>query len=168
MKRALAILLLLVFLFNFTGIYVYFVLRLSEIRTEMRALVKKLPDNELVALSFTSQQWAAVHHADDDEIQWQGKMYDIARVKTHTSGVTVYAVHDEAEESLLTFLDTICKRASKDKKPVPAGMFHFFAACWFGERAMLINQYRSIAHQTFYRLSASELVVPIWSPPPQV
>ncbi len=105
-------------LLNIAGAYVYFFVRLQQIKTQIRAELKYKPVEELEVLELTANafQQALV---EEHEIEVDGKMYDIARVERKDGRVIVYALHDEAEDNLLSLLDAILKNATKDKKPVP-------------------------------------------------
>lgn len=122
MKRSTSIFLVFTFLAYFAGFYIYFVLRLNQIHQEMRSQLRYLPAEQLqiIKLSFSAYQKARV---EDDEIEVDGEMYDIARVDQSQDSVVVYCIHDEAEDNLLSFLDTVLKNASQDKKPIPSGLF---------------------------------------------
>jgi hypothetical protein len=64
---------------------------------------------------------------EEDELELNGKMYDIARVEVRAGIYYIYALHDESEDSLLSFLDEVVKRSSNDKKPVPSVVAQFLA-----------------------------------------
>ena len=167
MKRLAAILLVVVFLFNFTGFYIYFVFRLAEIRREMHSLLKTLPESQLKLFTLTEAEFARVRMGDD-EIKVNGKMHDIARVVRSQGQLRVYAVHDEAEDNLLSFLDEVLKRAGRDKKPLPQNIFHTFNACLSPYGLSLANSFSHVTHLTFYKAEATEAFVRVFSPPPKV
>jgi hypothetical protein len=60
------------------------------------------------------------HLVDGHELDLDGKMYDIARLLREQDCVSVWALHDEAEDDLLAFLATVVQRHRADKKTVPA------------------------------------------------
>lgn len=125
MKRFSAFVVLLFFSLNFLGFYVYYAFRLVEIRREMKAQLKFLPENQLNRFVFSETEYEEVKRGDD-EVQVLGRMYDIARVETYKDSVLVLALHDEAEDNLISFIQTIVKRSTSDKKPLPSTVVEFF------------------------------------------
>ncbi|MCX8490954.1 MAG: hypothetical protein ORN54_07795, partial [Cyclobacteriaceae bacterium] len=78
---------------------------------------------ELIRLTKSEHQ-KSLH--EEDELELNGRMYDVARVEVKEGIYLVYALHDRAEDNLLGFLDEVVKRSSSDKKPVPSQLLHFF------------------------------------------
>jgi hypothetical protein len=126
MKKLFAIGLVSLFLLHFAGVYTYFGFRLMTIRQEMRELLKATPEEELKLIQLTKSEYQKSLH-EEDELELNGKMYDIARVEVKDGAYFVYALHDSAEDNLLSFLDEILKRSSSDKKPVPSQLFGFIS-----------------------------------------
>jgi hypothetical protein len=166
-KRSAAILFLSVFLLNIAGTYVYFLLRLQEIKAEMREALKSKPTQELDVLELTVAEFQSAR-VDEHEIKVNGKMYDLARVEKKGDCLLVYCLHDEAEDNLLTLLDSILKNASKDKKPVPGSAL--------AQLLLSIPSYSSlrfspavteVERNTPYRNSCSVAIRAILAPPPR-
>lgn len=124
MKKLFAIGLVSLFLLHFAGVYTYFGVRLIAIRQEMRELLKATPDQKLELIQLTKSEYQKFLH-EEDELELNGKMYDVARVDVKDGVYFVYALHDGAEDNLLGFLDEILKRSSSDKKPVPSQLVSF-------------------------------------------
>ncbi len=124
MKKLFAIGLVSLFLLHFAGVYTYFGVRLMAIRQEMRELLKATPDEELELIRLTKSEYEKSLH-EEDELELNGKMYDIARVQVKDGVYFVYALNDGAEDNLLSFLDEVLKRSSSDKKPVPSQLISF-------------------------------------------
>lgn len=125
MKRFSTFVVLLIFSLNFLGFYAYYAFRLVEIRREMKAQLQFLPEEQLNQFVFSSTEYEVVRRGDD-EIQVKGRMYDIARMEMREDSVLVLALHDEAEDNLISFIQTIVKRSASDKKPLPSTVMDFF------------------------------------------
>lgn len=167
MKRSLCTLFLGILLIQVSGCYVYFIARLTSIRIEMREQLKNLPDNQLTLLTLTTAEY---HKAkvDDHEVKVNGKMYDIARVIINKDSVMVYAIHDEAEDNLLSFLDEIVKRSINDKKPVPSQLIHLLTLIFIPiENQLSVNSSVTFIHATKYTQSYLAFARLIDSPPPR-
>lgn len=126
MKKLFAIAFVCLFLLHFAGVYTYFGVRLMAIRQEMKQLLKSTPDHQLELIRLTKSEYQKSLR-EEDELELNGKMYDIARVEVKEGIYFVYALHDESEDSLLSFLDEVVKRSSNDKKPVPSVVAQFLA-----------------------------------------
>jgi hypothetical protein len=113
-KRFYAFLILFVMLFNAAGFYLYYVVKLQQIRSEMRQALKFTPENELDVLKMTVAQFLNAK-ADDHEVKFNGRMYDIARIITTADSVTVYGKHDEREDNLIALLDYVITAPMKGK-----------------------------------------------------
>jgi hypothetical protein len=124
MKKLFAIGMIVVFVLHFAGWYAYFGMRLMSIHREMRKQLKELPKEQLELIKLTQFELRQVLR-ESDEMELDGKMYDIARVEIKEGVCFVYALHDGAEDNLLGFLDEVLSRSSSDKKPVPSQLLTF-------------------------------------------
>lgn len=125
MRRSATLFALLIFSLNFFGFYCYYAFRLVEIRKEARTQLKYLPETALTKFVLTPAKYNEVKRGED-EIQVEGRMYDIARLQVNQDSVVVLALHDAAEDNLISFLQLIVERSASDKKPLPASVMHFF------------------------------------------
>jgi hypothetical protein len=114
MKKGLSVFILCLFLAHFAGFYVYFFIQLTQVRQEMRAQLKHLPADQLQLIKLSNEEYKKAK-VDEHEIKVDGKMYDIARMYTEADTIFIYAIHDEAEDNLLAFLDRILSVPLKDK-----------------------------------------------------
>jgi hypothetical protein len=167
-KKILGTLFLSILLLQVAGSYVYFVVRLSGIRQEMREQLKHKPDEELTLLTLTPDEYKK-SRVDDHEVKVNGKMYDIARMTVRNNQVLVYALHDEAEDNLLTLLNEMVERSSKDKKPVPSQLIQLLTL----QFEPVVNKIPSptgiwIKHLTPYFATLPAIDGSIESPPPRV
>lgn len=167
MKKIIGIVFLAILLLQVAGSYVYFIVRLSGIRQEMREQLKGKPDDELTLLTFTHEQFKN-SKVDDHEVKVNGKMYDIARIEVRGDQVLVYALHDEAEDSLLTLLNEMVKRTEKDKKPVPHSLLHLITLQFVVFENVTPTIFGIwIDHITSYRACIKSFNSPIETPPPR-
>lgn len=125
MKRLFSIVTLSLLLLNFAGFYIYFVVRLKNIHSEANMALKNLPKEKLAVIKLSHTEWQKIK--DNDEIEWQGKMYDIALAEASFSSVLVYALHDEAEDDLLSFIKKVVDNAQRDDQQVPSTVSSFFS-----------------------------------------
>ena len=168
MKRYFAFLVLLLFSLNFLGFYGYYSFRLVEIRKEAKAQLKYLPEHQLSKFVFTPGAYEKVKRGDD-EIKVEGRMYDIARLEVRGDSVIVFALHDEAEDNLISFLQTVLKRSATDKKPIPSSVIQFFGLTYLGSffewKSGLIGS--EVGH-TEYIFSSHTFSPQLCTPPPRV
>jgi hypothetical protein len=167
MLRIVSFMLLLVFSLTFVGFYGYSIFRLVEIKAEMRAQLKLLPRNELKRISLTEHQYHRMK-VGDDEIKVAGKMYDIASFELKKDSVILYALHDEAEDDLIAFLNTIIKRTTEDKKPFPESLLDLYSSLYlpvfFNFNA---HHFQTHENESVYLFSSLLFHLRIQTPPPR-
>lgn len=168
MKRVFTILLLSVFLLHFVGIYVYFVVKLSTIHREMNAQLQFLPEDQLERLQLTRSEYES-SKVDDHEVSIAGKMYDIARVEWKGDSVIVFAIHDEAEDNLLSFLDEVAVRSSKDTARAPSQVVQFTSLIFLMPMTAALQKTSLTVtpSATAYQFSTITFVAEHESPPPK-
>jgi hypothetical protein len=117
---------LAIMLFNGAGFYLYYALQLQQIRSEMRAALKLLPNDKLEVFQLTA---AAFREAmiEEHEIKIGGKMYDIARTTELNDLIYVYCLHDEKEDNLLALIEHIVSSPLKDKNSIPGSVMQFLS-----------------------------------------
>jgi hypothetical protein len=166
-KKIPSIGLLSILFLQVAGSYIYFVVRLSGIRQEMREQIKHKPVDQLTVLTLTPEEFQRAK-VDDHEVKVNGKMYDIARIDVRETSVLVYALHDEAEDNLLALLDEIVKRSSNDKKPVPSQLIQLITLIFVPvENLFPQNTMVAFAHSTDYSETLESIFFTIDTPPPQ-
>jgi hypothetical protein len=166
-KKIIGIVFLSILLLQVAGSYVYFIVRLSAIRQEMREQLKDNPDEHLILLTLTADEYQKAK-VNDHEVKVNEKMYDIARTVVKDNKVLVYALHDEAEDNLLALLNEMVKRSSKDKKPVPSQVIQLLSLQFvIIENKIPALAGKSVVHTTPYNTSFSSFIRGIESPPPR-
>ena len=167
-KRLPALIFLSLLLLNLAGAYVYFFVRLQAIKSQMRAEMKNLPTHDLEILKLTVAEFERAR-VDEEEVKVAGKMYDIARIEQHGAWVTLYVLHDEAEDNLLSLLDAILKNSTKDKKPVPTAVAGLHSLDFLlSNFSFTIPASTIVAHATPFFETSSNAFVRTEGPPPRL
>ena len=159
--------LLTVILIHLIGFYVYFVVRLDQIRSEMRENIAFLPPNEFEVFELTFEEYDRVR-MDDHEVKINGRMYDHATPRIENGMVILYAKHDAAEDNLLSLVEEIVKTASGDTKEVPTELTTFFHLDCIPQGSLTINSTLTTRDCTSHpneKLLSEKL--PVESPPPK-
>jgi len=138
MKKLFAIGFLTLFALQFAGFYAYFGVRLIAIRQEMKALLAQTPEEQLQKIVISAVEFASIDQ-DESEIELNGKMYDIAKIKKQEGDYLLFALHDEHEDSLLSLLDEMVKRSTRDKKPVPSQLLQFLGWVFVATPTTFLN-----------------------------
>ncbi|MBL7852284.1 MAG: hypothetical protein JNN04_15380 [Cyclobacteriaceae bacterium] len=155
-------------LVHLAGFYVYFVVRLGDLRMSMREKIALLPSEQLEVVRIPAASFRS-HWINEREMEWQGKMYDIARVEKQGAEVLVYALHDQDEDGLINFLTAVVDMARQDPQPAPSTVVQFFTL------KFVINQEIAVApiltHQanpaTFISAFPSSPTLDHLTPPPR-
>jgi hypothetical protein len=125
-RKYTSLLLVALLLVHLAGFYVYFVVRLGDLRMSMREKIALLPAEQLEIVPIPAHSFQ-LHWLEEREMKWEGKMYDIARVEKAGDTVLVYAVHDKEEDGLLNFIGAVVDMARQDTRPTPACVVQFFS-----------------------------------------
>jgi hypothetical protein len=104
-----------ILLLNLLGFYSYFFVRLQDIHEASKAALQQIPKSELTHFVFAVEEFNSLK-IEDHEIQFEGRMYDIAFTEFDGSVIHVYALHDAAEDNLLAFIKTVVKRVDDDNQ----------------------------------------------------
>jgi hypothetical protein len=134
-RKYISLLLVGLFLVHLAGFYVYFVVRMGDIRMEMRKKIALLPAEQLEVLRIPATSFQS-SWLEDREMEWQGRMYDIGRVEKGAEEILVYGLHDKDEDGLLNFIGAVVDMARQDTKPTPTPVIQFFSL-------------KFLAHQSF-------------------
>jgi hypothetical protein len=168
MKKLFAIAVVFLFLLHFVGVYTYFCVRMTSIHREMKAKLKALPEEKLEKIILSKNDLAKINF-DEDEVELNGKMYDVSKVVEYNDHFIIYALHDQSEDSLLSFLDDLVNESAHDNKPVPNQLLKFFSLVFIQPQNNFFFHLGSYPKHLF---SYSDLYFfihsSIESPPPQV
>ncbi len=124
-RRFTSVLVLGLMLAHLAGFYVYFAVRLGEIRMEMRRKLADLPASQLDIVVVPRESFRS-SWLDELEMEWGGKMYDIARVESRCEEMVVYCLHDEDEDDLLSIVSGIAEAGQQDNRQAPRMLIQFF------------------------------------------
>ena len=113
----------------------------------MKAALKNLPEGELQKISLTHSQYQKAKH-EEDEIQWQGEMYDVVKIKVGHDRIIIFALKDEAETDLLFFLTRLVDYASDDEQSTNA-LSQFFALVYTVPQSMFSLDAPAVSKQVF-------------------
>lgn len=167
MKKAGAILIITLFAAHSVGFYAWFVVRLSDIHAEAKKQLSLAPPDQLSMLQIPAKSFNR-EWLSDMELEWEGKMYDIAKVEKAGDFILVYARHDADEDELLSLLDTVLRTSQQDQKPVPDTVIQFLSLIFVQPSSEFELQITFSAFSAVYSwpfvCSADRRVVP---PPPQ-
>jgi hypothetical protein len=125
-KKYFSILILTLLMIHLAGFYVYFVVRLGEVRMEMRKKLASLPDDRLEVVAVPKASFKA-SWLEEREMKWKGRMYDIARVEVGEKTILVFCLHDEDEDGLLSFLSSVAETSRQDRRDAPDSLVQFFS-----------------------------------------
>ena len=105
MKKIFIISLLSLLLANTMGYYLLYSLDYLAIKHEMAEMIKELSGSETVTLSFPEKNSKAnsteVSYTSDDELIYQGKMYDIIS-QSINQGIISYKCYSDTRETQLS------------------------------------------------------------------
>jgi hypothetical protein len=135
----------------------------------MKAALASLPEDKLQKITLSLAQYEKAKK-DENEIEWHGEMYDVAKVKFVASHVIVFALHDEAETNLIAFFEKVVHMTSQDNQAPPSALLQYLALV-FTLPATLPTQdlIPSFAQQLFvhYHCHFLPVDIEILSPPPR-
>jgi hypothetical protein len=165
-KRIYSVAFLLILLVNSAGFYIYYVIQLQQIKEEMREALKLKPDYELNILVLSRQAYAEAK-VEDHEIRVNGKMYDVARTKISGDQVTVYCLHDKAEDDLMGFLAEIIRTPLKENSHVPDEILEFIGMDFIAPDNLITCCYTNKdQNQTRYFFPLKMSTLRVSTPPP--
>jgi hypothetical protein len=169
MKRLPAIFILTILMVNAAGFYVYYVVQLNQIRSEMRHALKFLPDDQLTVLKLTKEEYEE-SRVDEHEVKVHGKMYDIARIQVKGDSLIISALHDEKEDNLMALLGEIISKPLKNDQPVPSSVIQFITLNFIlsSDNFELENSHRQTIFHSRYSFSEKTFFLQLLTPPPRI
>lgn len=167
-KKYTSLLLVCVLVIHLAGFYVYFIVRLGDLRMNMREKLAELPADQLEAVRIPLHQFKT-SWIEDKEMKWQGKMFDIARVERHDNFIMVYCLHDKDEDGLLSFIGAVIDMSQQDRQSTPSSVTQFFSLKYI--LAPLTCHKRpvreTISPECPYRVSFNPVFILPVTPPPR-
>jgi hypothetical protein len=118
MRKATAILLLLVFLFEGGGYFVYFTLERAAAQLEMAAFMTRLKSEEhLIRIEWNAGNAGDFQWKHEREFRLRGVMYDVIRKEQSDDGSIVLICHpDKRESAVYRSLESKSKKNKPDGK----------------------------------------------------
>jgi len=167
-KKAFSFVILALVLVHLAGFYMYFVVRLGEIRMSMRMKLADLPAEQLQAIPIPVQDFQS-RWLDDHEMEWRSNMYDIARVKPSGDMIVVFCLRDNDEDGLLNFMVTIVDMTRQDSRPAPTQVVQFFSLKYVASPPLAVVPVASrlVAPYSYSSVFPNSLSVVPSSPPPR-
>lgn len=102
-RRLLAGGLLVIFLINSIGCFIYFEIKRKSIRHEIKhSILHKLPDNQLIQIINDD-------YNDKDEFEMNGIMYDVMRKEVRDGQVILWCFEDKKETELNRSIELLVK-----------------------------------------------------------
>lgn len=168
MSRRFSFFLLLLLLINIAGFYGYFLVRLNQLHEESREALKNLPETELEHFVLTPESYKNAI-VNKREVLINGKMYDVAKVSHEAGKIHVFALHDEAEDDLLAFIEEVMDNAGKDGQA--PSVFSYFTSLNFlksGFNWIPDSEFTPVTHDTGFLFNVVCCGQSVTSPPPRL
>lgn len=167
MRRRLLLLFLFPLLLQAGGFYAYFAVRLMINRQEMRIRLRHLPDALLTRFELTEVAWNQAH-VEEDELEIQGAMWDIARAEYHGGKWIVFALRDTQEESLWGWLEGLIQQPDDDGAGPPMQLIKLIASKFLPWQIRLPeNDFTLLVSRSRYLAPCPDFIRSIQSPPPR-
>ncbi|MEI6312005.1 MAG: hypothetical protein WCP57_07090 [Bacteroidota bacterium] len=75
-------------------------------------------EKELTAIKISPKDLSLLHWNEEDEFEYQGKMYDLVYKKqSNDSSIIYYCIDDKKEETLIANLDELVENQMKNNHP---------------------------------------------------
>ena len=126
-------------------------------------------EENLVKISMSPAQYQTAK-TGEDEMEWQGSMYDVARVEISTNRILVFALRDEAETNLVAFLKSLVNTAQKDDASPPASLTQFTSLIFTLPAEFDLSTLFSVidnTHFIFFQIHPYSIVAELATPPPK-
>lgn len=135
----------------------------------MRSKLKYLPADQLEVIHLSTIAYQSSLRDDGDEIEVNGKMFDIARVEIKQGQVVIYCLHDSAEDNLLSFLDHVLKNATTDSQHASSSLFQFNFLSYILSSYLRVEDpsVLNTCHFTMHFISDTSFVTILDTPPPR-
>jgi hypothetical protein len=163
LKKAFALSILFVILFNSMGYYILFELDKLIVRKEMNARISKTSESLICLKIKKGDQNPSFHRLDDREIEFNGRLYDIFREIDRGDERLIFCIQDTKEEQLYSGL----KQINHNKQRI--SLWDHMVKMAIPEEALKL-EYISPENINFPRLkfllTSSDLQA--WSPPPEL
>ncbi len=170
-KKASALLLLSLFLFQLGGWLLPFYAHQQSIRHTIKQRIKKgVPEGELVYFEASENFLDAIEWENDHEFRYQGSMYDVVEVHTADGKVRYACINDIQEEQLFEQLDLLVqKELEKEAKGLTLKKntrLHYLQASL--ESYITLEEIASNSYSLVRRVAYQSPILDQTSPPPEL
>jgi hypothetical protein len=101
MKKLLAILTFICLLLLICGHAFLFTIKRAEIKADVRKELLAYPNENLLTLHFTPDEIKNLSWENDNEFEYEGKMYDVVKKEMNKAFITILCMADEKETILI-------------------------------------------------------------------
>ena len=128
MRKTLAVIVTLVFLFNLGGYYFWFGFRQYCIRKEIKQQIRNgLGEDELTVIIFEGKNGAGLDWIrPGKEFNFKGKMYDVVKSKVNNGKTFYFCINDKKEKKLIDQRSNEDKQRKETEKQVKRVLSNFF------------------------------------------
>ena len=118
MRKILSILLVFVLFYSIMGFYLNFKIEQYQVKREIKhKIINNLPEKELTLIKISSGNSGKIKWMEEDkEFRYNGKMYDVVKIKKVNDTTYYYCFNDEKESKLLSHLDNLVKEQTGNSK----------------------------------------------------
>lgn len=111
-KKSLSLLLLMVIIFNMTGIFIVFKIEQVSVRKSIKQQIKNgVPEDKLHYFSFTKKEFLQLNWIrPDKEFRLKKEMFDIVRSEFNGDSIRLQCVNDKQETLLFARLDELIQK----------------------------------------------------------
>ncbi len=168
-KKTFCVILLLIFLFNLVGYYVFFEVRRAQIKEEITTSIKKItPESKLHRITLSNTELSAINWKEKNkEFYFKGELYDIVKKEITGNNTVFYCINDKKEKTLYAQLEKIINETgnSENSKNSDSGLDLFFT-----DVSSLVNA--NLTSFLFYfgdlQQNLNRFHFPIQGPPPKL
>lgn len=169
LKKILILQLLLLLVCNQLGYYFFYAFNQYKIKEEIKhQLAADLPENKLSV--FCSDDRAIVWEDEEQELSFNGKMYDIARTKIINNKKYYYCLSDDEETALLKNYTDKCKTENDNTKQKKNKSNTFFQLVFLSTSENLNYNFHNAIHKNLYPFYSQESIDKVLAtnyPPPK-
>jgi hypothetical protein len=135
----------------------------------MRAEIVRTSPERLQKISLTRTEYNLAKEGED-ELEWNGTMYDIASIKFDRDKVEVLALPDTSETNLISFLTKLLQSTKDDSQTAPSALLQFLSLTFTVTDPAVKSITRAVSfikHDTIYQKMESNFHCSISAPPPR-
>jgi hypothetical protein len=167
-KRISAFVTLTILLVNAAGFYVYYAAHLHLIKAEMFEALRETPVQRLEKVSMPLAEFVNSKE-DENEVEVNGKMFDIAKIVISGQTVVLYGMTDKEETNLLGMLEEVLGKPVNNSYPVPTQVLQFMTLIFLKPDGNITLSLPSQAyeHNRLYQSLTRNIFIPTNYPPPE-